>query len=778
MRRTALVVLVVLATAACTLASPSPSPLASTRQTATPSTPTVLITQPPDTAEPSGAAPTPLDAPPVQDVQLPTAGVDTLSLANLTRGSEEVRNLYQDASLFFFSIGQAVYGYQFGKAAGPDVMDTAQGDDQVLGIDGGQADLVWAIGRYEQSTGRAPCGDAGALSWRLVPSNPIDMTHPQFVNSRIRFCTAAPAMFAMDGMKLAIATEAPRDGHPLAWEIRVTSELNDTPLRTIETDGELFGLDMSGDDVAYVEGDYEATEDAPTEYNTRLMLSTADNPEPVVIAKDAYDVSFSDGRLAWECDPRSSQRDQSADAPSLMTASTTDHTPRVLTTDLGTRYSSPVASADNVTWTVNGHVFVWDAATNSIGRIQGTGNVDQASARNGWLTWLGDANDVQSLNAIELATIFPPVPTPTPTPSPRATPLPPASVAPPQTIDVNGRTWTRFEHDALPNLDGVGGVSVVDGRFLAIGSRCAYPLPDYAGGCGRAEVLLSSTDGLSWTELGTVATQPDGAWNFYQDRRGFFAMGDRDTDSSQVSETWRSSDGGLNWDLVSNSWVDADQCAGDYESAVGQIFPDGVNLIGIGSAIWRSNDGLTWTCVGRTPSGIEITYAHGIFVGAGYTDASSESEQFWRSDDGVDWQKTQAAPSSVEITSVADGFVAIGGGDKYTPPNKLLISPDGRSWTKQPYPFGDADVRLVGSDGSRALVIEDDYSSIPGEVAPGAIWVSSADGSTWTRYQLPPRDGDTADSAALLGNELVVTGSSYNGGDTQGDGIIWSTQIP
>jgi hypothetical protein len=76
------------------------------------------------------------------------------------------------------------------------------------------------------------------------------------------------------------------------------------------------------------------------------------------------------------------------------------------------------------------------------------------------------------------------------------------------------------------------------------------------------------------------------------------------------------------------------------------------------------------------------------------------------------------------------------------------------------------------------LVIEDDYSTIPGETAPGAVCVSSADGSTWTRYQLPPRDGDFADSAALIGNELVVTGSSYNGGDTQGNGIIWSTQIP
>ena len=339
MRRTALVVVVVLATASCTLASPSPSPVASSRQTATPSTPKVPTAQPPETPEPSAAAPTPLAAPPVQEVQLPSAGVETLSLANLTKGSEPVRNLYQDASLFFFSIGQAVYGYQFGKADGPDVIDTAQGDDQVLGIDGGTADWVWAEGQYEQhDTGRVPCDDAGALTWHLVASSPNIMIQPQFTYSRIRFCTSAAPMFAMDGMNIAVAVETPRDGHPQAWEIRVMPELSDTPLRTIETDGELFGLDLSGADVAYVEGDYEATEDAPTEYNTRLMLSAADAPEPVEIAKDAFDLSFSGGQLAWLSDPRSSQRDQSAEAPSLMTASTADHTPRVLTTDLGTRF--------------------------------------------------------------------------------------------------------------------------------------------------------------------------------------------------------------------------------------------------------------------------------------------------------------------------------------------------------------------------------------------------------------------------------------------------------
>ena len=85
---------------------------------------------------------------------------------------------------------------------------------------------------------------------------------------------------------------------------------------------------------------------------------------------------------------------------------------------------------------------------------------------------------------------------------------------------------------------------------------------------------------------------------------------------------------------------------------------------------------------------------------------------------------------------------------------------------------------LVNSNGNRALVIETDYSTVPGEVEPGAVWISSTDGSTWTRYQLPARDGDDAQSAALIGDTLVVTGSSYNNGDSDGSGVIWSAQIP
>jgi hypothetical protein len=714
----------------------------------------------------------------VQDVSLASDEVETQSLASIGGGTKPIRYLYQDAELFFFAVGDTVYGVQFGKALNPDPLVTADDGQQVLGIDGGTSDWYWAEGSYDQTTGRVPCQYTGGVNWHLVPSNPNWMIAPSFEYTRVRFCSAAPPMFAMDGDNIAVAVEAPRDGHPQAWEIRLMSTFNGSVLRSVETDRDLLSLDLSGEDIAYVEGDYNVNIDPNYAFNTQLMLSSMAHPESVEVAKDAYGVSFSGGRLAWTSDPQLSERDDSAPASALITASAADLAPRVLATDQAAAGPTPVADGNYVTWSASGQVFLWNAEANATWQIRGTGDAGQPSDRGGWLTWVSDdTNGVQSLNAVDLNLLFPPPPTPSPKPTPPATPFPSASLAQPDTININGIEWKRFEHDALPKLMFVGDVTQAGGRFLMVGSRCAYPLPDYAGGCGTSDVLMSSTDGATWTELGTVGGTPgDDASNFYEDVRGWFASGSHGYDNP-VPGVWHSVDNGLNWDFNPNPWPNPGQCTSTYGPDLGQIYADGADLIAIGSGIWRSSDGLAWTCVGPIPR-IVITYAHGTYVGEGSGSVDSAADTFWQSDNGIDWHKTQKAPLNTSLVPVAEGFVGIGGGDRYAPPTSLLTSTDGRSWMQQPYPFGTADVELVPFNGDRALVIETDYSTIPGEIEPGAVWVSSTDGTTWTRYELPPRDGDNAQSAALIGNELVVTGSSYNNGNSDGSGVIWSTQVP
>ena len=793
MRRIALVVSA-LALISCSALSASPAPSSSSSDvptaapsvTAAPSasqglqsTPTETALPPsdaPSTAEPDGTS-TP-NTPTSQDLQLPAGAVETQSLAGIGGGSKPIRYLYQDAELFFFAVGGTVYGVQFGKANNPDVMAQADDGQQVLGIDGGVSDWYWAEGSYDQHTGRVPCADSGALNWRLVPSNAIVMSAPQFTYSRVRFCAAAPPMFAMDGSNIAVAVEAPRDGYPLAWEISLLSTFNGTTLRTVETDGDLFGLDLSGEDIAWVEGDYDVNVDPNFAFNTRLRLSTAAHPDSVLVAEDAYGVSFDGGRLAWSSDPQVSRRDDNAAPSALMTTSIDNLKPEVLTTDPAATGSSPVAAGDYVTWSADQQVFLWNAPTNTTWHLQGTGDAGQASARGGWLTWVGDDRDgVQSLNAVDLQTLFPPAPTPTPKPTPPATPLPSASLAKPETIVVDGVTWSRFEHSALPDLEFLNGVTETGNGFLVLGLRCAFALPDYAGGCGQSEVLLSSSDGSGWTELGTVATYPDGGVTgpFYRDQTQILAPGSSGPEDSVETGIWRSIDGGLNWDFITDPVFNAGKCVGDRGGVVGEIVSDGTQLIAFGTGIWESVNGLTWECLSPAPRFV-IKYGHSVFVGTGATDSSSLPDWFWLSNDGVSWQQIQKAPINSSITPVAAGFVALGGGERFSPPNEVLTSADGHTWADQLYPFGDRDMGQLASDGNRAALLEG--SDLSGTPDPGAVWVSSTDGTTWTRYQLPVRDGDSADSVAILGDRVVVTGSSYNNGNSDGSGVIWSAQLP
>jgi hypothetical protein len=97
------------------------------------------------------------------------------------------------------------------------------------------------------------------------------------------------------------------------------------------------------------------------------------------------------------------------------------------------------------------------------------------------------------------------------------------------------------------------------------------------------------------------------------------------------------------------------------------------------------------------------------------------------------------------------------------------------TWHEQPYPFGDADLYLVGSDGDRAVALQDERSTDPNEAGPGAICVSSSNGTTWSRYQVPPRAGDEAVGVALLGDVIVVTG--FSTGNSTVDAVVWSAHL-
>ena len=812
MRRAALVVLG-LALAACSAAptrtqnAASPSAAASASPYLDPTRgvqPASTDSTAPNTASPTASASRlpasssalTSPAPPNLSESSLTVPSDRIQSVDLsaTIGNKESENFAFSGNLFMFNVGQDIYvgGTSPGKVKQVSQIASAQPGDQVLSLAfGGGNYQFWTEGQYDQSPGRAPCAYDGALSWTLymVPSDGIPQRTVSGVNSDERFCGAAKPIIATDGAKLAVAQEAPRDGHPQAWQITLLNMLNWTTQRTVDTDDDVTSLGVSTDNIAYTEGTYDGNQQPYSDIDTRLMLSTPDHPDPLEVARDAYDVSFSGDRLTWVNDPATSQQSDSAGNPTFMTATTSDLTPQLLGTRVSLPLRPPVSAGELVTWVDSGDVLVADPAKGTVWRLAGTGSADRANLSagsvdggyviDGWLTWLTlNADASQTVKAIDLTDLFPPAPTPMPTPSPRATPIPSPSVAPPQSIMVDGTTWSRFEKSALSNINGFYDVEQTYGHFLVAAYRCGATILIGSDECARAEVLLASDDGLAWTELGTVVTEPDGAGQFYQDQIQLLAPGSREVDKTIQTGLWRSIDGGLNWDFVTDPSFTSN-CAGKEVGDIYQIVSDGSQLIGIGSAIWHSSDGVSWQCMGTTPR-YGIAYGHGTFVGAGSTDPYSLAEWFWHSNDGLTWTKVQRSPFNPEMpVAVAAGFVTLAGAEGPAgPPTSLLTSADGLSWQQQMYPFGAADIDRLASDGTRAVVIEHGDSYVDGQVAPGAIWVSSTDGVNWTRYQLPPRTGDDAESVAILGDRIVVTGSSYNNGNSDGAGIIWSAQIP
>ena len=366
------------------------------------------------------------------------------------------------------------------------------------------------------------------------------------------------------------------------------------------------------------------------------------------------------------------------------------------------------------------------------------------------------------------------LPTQSPSPSAIATtspsfaPLPTPSsgepIASPETLISDGIAWTRFDGSSLPGLGGDTYVQQTGGRFLVSSEK------------SRSEFLLSSEDGLTWLNLGAVVSQPDSAREFHEVQNSIVALGSHGPNGPynppQIG-VWLSADGGHTWSFLDEPSFTSHRCG----AGPSVMTSDGAELVAIGSGIWHSADGFNWVCVGPTPHD-SITYGHGTFVGVWSTDPYSEPQRFWHSDDGVTWQQVQKAPLSTELPiAIGAGFVTIAGADgPGRPSTRLLTSADGMTWSEQPYPFGDADLYLVGSDGDRAVALQEERSADPNEAKPGAIWVSSSNGTAWSKYQVPPRAGDVADGVALLGDVIVVTG--FSGGNSTVDAVVWSAQLP
>ena len=663
----------------------------------------------------------------------------------------EVDAVAQDAGFFIYASGPHVYAAD--EQHGTTTLFTADPGFQLMGVD---ADLgfyglthAWAEGSYADHTGRTPCSDTGAVTWRLfVDSGSGAKSIASGANTRVRGCTAAKPLFALYGDSIAYAEEAPRAGHPQAWRIKVVNIFSGDTMREIDTDEDVFSLDLSNADVAYAEGTLDPNVDPNHEFNTRLMLAAADASAPRQIATDAFDVSFDHERLAWIDDQGTSQRSDSAPGPQAMTATLSDLTPLWLAGLDGLPPGRPESAEDTITWVDDGAIVLASPNDGILWRVSGTGHAEAASARYDDLAWVTLHDDgSESLDSYPLPKLLPPLPTPstTPSPTPALTSSPSSTPAPPESIVVDGITWQRLDAASLPPVDYLV-PSTGLGRVLAVGGSH----------------LFSSPDGISWTVLGQM---PDGS------RGSIFETASSRLLTGGSSGEWYSDDGAT-WTFDGGNWGPlAAQCEGS-NPGIEVMYDATPGLLGFGSGFWRSDDGSSWQCVGPRQDISSVAFGNGTFVGSGSARPGSEAGMLFASSDAVMWHQTQPTSKYLAPVSVADGFVALNedfrNGDQ---PDILYTSSDGKTWHRQPNPFGQESLWPLTSDGSRAVVLG--TSELPGDV-----WVSSTDGTHWTRYELPPRDSDRADSVAIVGDLVVVSGTRYNGDVDPSTPVVWVAQIP
>jgi len=354
-----------------------------------------------------------------------------------------------------------------------------------------------------------------------------------------------------------------------------------------------------------------------------------------------------------------------------------------------------------------------------------------------------------ALNAPSVA----PTDLPVASPSPSEQSVPTASLVPGELL------WTRIDQP-LASINGGFDQPIATGdRFYLIEATAS---PDVPG----AWVLLQSFDGLNWNVGGNV---PDGALTIYRTPDGLLAGGVPSAAGPVGVGLW-SARAASDWTSSTDQPAFSDRrCTVSRFPGITSFWPLNGAIAAAGSAVWTSADGATWQCAGRPE--LNVVGGHDVLLGTPKGQTGVPSGSIWLSTDGAHWTKTKDVEFAVDVAAVRAGFVAIT--DEYGVHNALFTSPDGQQWTRQANPFGSQDVVTRGEpDGERAIALE--VGEYPGGVSPGGIWISSVDGATWTRYQLPMRDGDNPGWAAILWNDLVVTGQ-YG---PSGSSVLWTAKVP
>lgn len=277
--------------------------------------------------------------------------------------------------------------------------------------------VVWVEWHYESPN------NTGLADWRLKMQR-VDEPDATTIASGVQRRTLAHygaswPKAAIDGDLVAYSVEDsthPPDG----WMIVVYSLSRRAVVRTISTDQAVYDLAISDGAIAYTVGAVDPN--LGFLYDTRLLLSTPDQPAPRQLAVNAYAVRFRDGRIAWGQDTPT-QVSGAAQGTRIWSTSLADLRPVPVSPPPGRgteqQQAWPATGDGLVSWASfrldtatpanNGErLGVWSLTSALAYEVLPSPGATLTGIADGWLVWINDRfapNPVQTVSGIRLASL-------------------------------------------------------------------------------------------------------------------------------------------------------------------------------------------------------------------------------------------------------------------------------------------------------------------------------------------------------------------------------------
>jgi hypothetical protein len=205
------------------------------------------------------------------------------------------------------------------------------------------------------------------------------------------------------------------------------------------------------------------------------------------------------------------------------------------------------------------------------------------------------------------------------------------------------------------------------------------------------------------------------------------------------------------------------------------------------AVVWRSRDGATWRLVADAPAfrygrmwSVASLGSQLVAIGNRHLDGIGRVAAAWVSSDGETWKLVRDVPLFADIVASRSGFVAVTAGTDEDPGASLWTSTTGETWKRMSGAEvgGDELTGFVEVGGDDFLVGSNVLDQHGGTAMTGAIWRSN-NGLDWDRVP------DQAALAGLSIGDVAKVGSTYFALGTNveseqtllltsGDGTTWS----